>query len=849
MAFRLCAAVLLCAAAASGAGLTPYELECEARRDPVGIDATAPRLGWKLRADQPDQRQSAYQIVVEGAWDSGRVASPETAWIPYAGTALQPFHRYRWKVRVWDSAGNASPWSDMAEFTTALLDPAQARGAWISSPVRALRSGPLPILRKEVTIDRPLRRAVVLIAAPGFHELHLNGGKVGDHVLAPAWTNFRATVYYEAFDVTGLLKSGPNAIGVLVGNGFYNVAGGRYVKYSGSFGHPRLWLQMHLEFSDGTVKDVVTDSSWRVQDGPITFSCIYGGEDFDARLEAAGWDRAGFDDSGWAHAVTNEAPGGVLRAQPTPPLRVKQTFRPVKVTHPQAGITVYDLGQNFAGWPKITVSGAAGTTLRLTPGELLDGGGKVTQRSSGGPVWFSYTAKGSGLEEWSPRFTYYGFRYLQVEGTAEVRQVEGQFIQLDAPRIGSFSCSNPLLNRIHALIDAAVRSNLQHVLTDCPHREKLGWLEESYLMGPSILYNWDLRTFLPKITRDMREAQLVDGLVPDIAPEYVAFRGGFRDSPEWGSAAVLVPWLGWQWYGDRDLLAMAYPMMRSYVAYLGDKANDGVLGYGLGDWYDIGPKPPGVSQLTPLGLTATATYARDLQVLAEAAKILQQSEDARRFQDAASEARAAFLKAFYQPQAVSFATGSQTSLAMPLALGLAPAEVRVQLLDKLVRDVRARGNHTSAGDVGYTYVIRALLDGGRSDVIYDMATENTAPSYAAQLAAGATSLTEAWDANPHSSQNHFMLGHVEQWFYAGLAGIRPDPSAPGMTRLEIAPQAPQGIDWVKARWDTFRGPVGVEWRREGGKIRAVVDLPPGVSAVLPALHREIGSGRHEVELP
>ncbi len=583
----------LSAACACGAGLLPYGLECEARQNPVGIDVPKPRLGWKLRSDQQNQTQGAYHVAVAtsperlasgtpDAWDSGRVASEQQSWIEYRGAPLRSFQRYWWKVRVWDGAGTDAGWSQPAEWTTALVDPGLRRGSWIASPNTSLRSGPLPVFRKEFTVEKPVRQAMAMVSGAGFHELHVNGAKVGDRVLAPAWTNFRSTVLYETFDVSPLLKTGRNALGIMLGNGFYNVAGGRYAKYTGSFGQPRLWMQLHLEYADGTSADIATDSNWKVHDGPLTFSCIYGGEDYDARLELPGWDKPGFDDSAWPRPEGMEAPGGVLRSQSSPPVRVQRTFHPVKTTQPKPGVYVYDLGQNFSGWPKITVAGPAGAQVRLTPGELLDANGLVTQHSSGGPVYFSYVLKGSRAETWSPRFSYYGFRYVQVEGAAPaaetakgapvMQELEGQFVHLDAPPAGQFTCSNELLNRIHTLIDVAVRSNLQHVLTDCPHREKLGWLEQTYLMGPSLLYDWDLRTMLPKMVRDMREAQTVDGLVPDIAPEYVTFGGGFRDSPEWGSAGVLVPWLAWQWYGDWRGLEEAYPMMKRYAGYLESQA-------------------------------------------------------------------------------------------------------------------------------------------------------------------------------------------------------------------------------------------------------------------------------------
>jgi len=858
MNFRF-AGLICIAASTAAAGLTPYGLECEARVNPAGIDNLRPRLSWKLASDQAGLGQTAYQIVVAtspeglnspGMWDSGRVASPESLWIEYRGSAMHPFQQYWWRVRVWDQSLKPSEWSAAASWTTAMLSPGDMKGAWIAHPDHSLRSGPLPLFRREFTADKPVRRAVAMVAGAGFHELHVNGARIGDHVLAPAWTNYRATVMYETFDITERLRPGPNAVGVMLGNGFYNVAGGRYTKYTGSFGHPRLWMMLHIEFSDGKTTDVATDSAWRTREGPVTFSCIFGGEDYDARNELSGWDQPGFDASAWQSVTTVEAPGGAMRAQSSPPIRVQQTFQAVRITQPKPGITVYDLGQNFSGWPRATVSGPAGSAVKMTPGELLDGSGLVSQRSSGSPVWFSYTLNGRGSETWSPRFSYYGFRYVQVEGDAKVEKLEGQFVHLDAPRVGSFSSSNERFNRIHALIDAAIRSNLQHVITDCPHREKLGWLEQTYLMGASLMYNWDLRTLLPKTSRDMRESQMVNGLVPDIAPEYVAFRGGFRDSPEWGSASVFVPWQAWTWYGDRSVLKDSYLMMKGYVNYLGSRTEDGLLRYGLGDWYDIGPKGPGYSQLTPQGVTATATYYEDLRVLERVARMLGFEADAQHYAGRAAETRARFNREYYDAQRKTYATGSQTSLAMPLAFNLAPPEARASLVEKLASDIRGRGNHTSAGDIGYRYVLRALLEAKRSDVVFDLANNPVAPSYAAQLSAGATSLTEAWDANPHSSQNHLMLGHIEEWFYGGLAGIRPDPRSPGLRNILIEPDPAGDVKWVKAEWNSPRGPVKVNWETEGERLKLDVEIPPGMTAAVRLPGGSIsrtGSGRHQFQ--
>jgi alpha-L-rhamnosidase len=880
--------LLLSLATASGASLTPNQLECDARHNPVGIDSPTPRLSWKLKSDKHGDTQSEYQILVATTrakldsdsgdlWDSGRVKSSETTWIPYSGAPLHSFQHLWWKVRVWSGDGDASNWSEPAEWTMGILDEHDRKGAWISPPTYALRAGPMPIFRREVTLDKPVRRTLILVAGLGFHELRINGAKVGNSVLEPAWTNFRATVLYESYDLTSLLKTGPNTLALLLGNGFYNVVGGRYSKYTGSFGVPRVWLQLHLEFDNAPAQDIATDDSWRVHEGTITFSDTYGGEDFDARLEPEGWDRPGFDDSRWPKARHVEAPGGVLKSDGSPPARVMQTFDPIHITQPKPGIFVYDVGQNFAGWPKITVSGAAGSSVRLTCGELLDASGLVGQASSGGPNYFTYTLKGSGRETWSPRFSYYGFRYVQVEGAAPesaaasnppiIHKLQGEFVYLAIENIGHFSSSNDLLNRIHALIGAAIKSNLQHVLTDCPHREKLGWLEESYLMGPSLLYNWDLRTFLPKIIRDIQETQTVDGLIPDIAPEYVQFSSGFRDSPEWGSAGIILPWFAWQFYGDKQPLISAYKTMQLYNAYLRSGAKNGLLLFGLGDWYDVAPGPPGPSKLTPPGVTGTATWIENLQILEQAAHLLGRESDAKAFEAELNAETHAFQDAFFKASESSYASGSQTALAMPLAIGFAPESSRSALVDNLIADIRRAGNHTTAGDIGYRYVIEALMNAGRSDVIYDMATQTTPPSYAAQLAAGATSLTEAWDANPHSSQNHLMLGHIEEWFFGGLGGIRPDPNSPGLRHIIIDPQPAGDVKWTKCSWETFRGPVSVEWHLDQSKFRIHIELPPGMSADLhlPAASQDkhlhlirqegkrfvygIVSGRYELEVP
>lgn len=699
----------------------------------------------------------------------------------------------------------------------------------------------LPLLRTSFRVDKAVRRAELAICGLGFYEARLNGQPLDDTVLEPGWTNYRKSCLYRVVDLSDRIAQGENVLGVLLGNGMYNVTGGRYTKFTGSFGPPKLIAQLDIEYADGTAACIFTDENWKTADGPIVFSCIYGGEDYDARKEHPGWDKPGFDDSSWRAVKECEGPGGQLSTRSAPPIKVRETFQPAKITQPKPGVWVYDLGQNFSGWPKLTVSGPAGSTVKMITGELLDTQGLVSQRSSGSPVWFAYTLKGQGTEVWSPRFSYSGFRYVQVEGAIpagqantssylpNIQKLEGQFLYPDTPTVGQFACSNEQVNRVHALILAAIKSNFKSVLTDCPHREKLGWLECSHLLAGCFMYNFDCARFYEKIAADMRQAQLDNGLVPDIAPEYTVFSGGFRDSPEWGSACVIAPWRAYWMYGDRRILQNQYECMKRYVAYLGGMSKGHIVSHGLGDWYDIGPRGPGESQLTSMGLTATGVYYQDIDILKGVAKILGKDDDARAYSKLREEVKNAFNAAFFHEGKCQYDRNSQTGNAMPLFfLDLVPGTYPSRVLDNLVADIRRNGNRVTAGDVGFYYVVQALLNGGRSDVLYDMLCQTDGPGYLYQLKMNATSLTEAWDTNPASSQNHCMLGHIEEWFYSGLLGIR--PQGPGFREVTIAPQLVGDLTWAKGHYDSPYGRIVSSWKRDGNKVTLDVTIPPNTKA-------------------
>jgi alpha-L-rhamnosidase len=835
-------------------------LRCEYAENPLGVDVPHPRLFWRLDSQTRGQRQSAYQVLAASStellaqdkadlWDSRKVKSDQTTHATYAGKALVSCQQVFWKVRAWDKDGKPSAWSPPGSWTMGLPSEADWQANWIgaaasNTPAQRLAgdhtatSGSQTLLlRHEFDVKPGLRRAVVNVCGLGCYELSLNGRKAGDALFPPGWTKYDKTCLYDTYDVTALLRPGRNAAGLLLGNGMYNVVGGRYTKFTGSFGPLKAIAQLRLEYADGSAEVVGTDGNWRLASGPITFSCVYGGEDYDARLAPAGWNEPGFSDAKWAAACVVKGPGGKLRGLScsAPPITAFEVLKPVSVKELKPGTAIYDLGQNAALMPRLKVRGTAGSVVKIVPAELLNADGSAAERNA----YWKYTLAGKGTESWFPKFFYYGCRYLQVECQAPsggevpvVESLEGVVVHAACAPVGEFECSNPLFNRIRTLVRWAQRSNMMSVMTDCPHREKLGWLEEDHLNGPSLRYEFDLAQLFTKVMNDMADSQRPNGLVPDIAPEYVQFRGGFVDSPEWGSAFLLVPWQQYEFTGDLDLLRRHYDGLQRYVAYLGSRATNHIVSHGLGDWYDIGPKPPGVAQLTPIALTATTFYYYDAAILARTAALLGHRQDAARYERLAGQIRDAFNARFFNPTNRQYATGSQCANSIALVMDLVPAASREAVLDAVAGDVRARGNALTAGDVGYRYLLRALAEGGRSDVIFDMNNQSEKPGYGYQLKQGATSLTEAWDAGRASSQNHFMLGQIMEWFYHDLAGIQCDPAGAGFKRIVIHPTLAGDLTWVNGSYRSLHGLIGSRWQREGNRFILEVTIPPNTTATV-----------------
>lgn len=850
--------------------IIPQQLACELRINPLGIDVANPDFNYILSAINKRDRglyQTAYQILVATTpallqknrgdwWNSGKILSDQTAYITYAGKPLQSGRKYYWKVQVWDNSNSPSGWSGPAHFTMGILNENDWHARWITVPWPALPNKESFIARKEFKVKPGLRRAVLHISGLGHYEVSVNGSKTGDELLAPGWTAYQKTVLYNTFDITGQLKSGTNAIGIILGNGMYNIQpdAKRYVKFLNTFGTLKAIAQVRLEYTNGTAEMIGTDSTWGTNRGPVTFNNVFAGEDYNAALVQPGWDSPHFTtDTGWKMAVINDGPGGQLKglSASAPPIKAIDTLKPVKVTEIKRGLWIYDFGQNASMMPRITVSGPKGSYVRMIPTELLGKNGLADRASATQdgvrPAWWQYTLSGNGKESWFPKFFYQGARYLQVELYAAnedgalpvITALEDVIVHSSSTPVSHFETSNHLFNRIHQLVRWAQRSNMMSLMTDCPQREKLGWLEENHLNGPALRYNFDMAPLFRKAMNDMMDAQLENGFVPNIAPEYFIastkkLTDGFRNSPEWGSSFIIVPWQQYVFSGDISLLKRYYNDMKRYVAFLDSSAQNGILTAGLGDWYDLGPKPPWGSQLTPVPYTATAIYYYDNWIMSRIAKLVDKEEDAARFVKAADNIRTAFNNQFYKKETGQYATGSQTSNAMALYLHLAAPEHRRQLAHAIVADIRKRGNGLTSGDVGYRFLLKALAEAGRSDVIFDMNNQSDKPGYGYQLKMGATSLTEKWDASVGNfgSQNHFMLGQINEWFFSDLIGISSDEEHTGFKKIIIKPAILDSMNWVRGSFHSIRGNIRSEWNKTDNKLNLHITIPPNTTATV-----------------
>lgn len=689
---------------------------------------------------------------------------------------------------------------------------------------KSLKQYRLPVLSKTVMLKRKkVRRAWVDICGLGQYELFIGGRKQGDDLLSPGWTMYSRRLLYNEIDVTETIKnlqssnlSPQTSIDVMLGGGMYDIPLQGYHKMAGSCGAPKLLFCLHVEYEDGRHDTFVSDETWTARPSNVRFASIYAGEWCDATFEG------------------RQQPVVLTKPHWDVPLQKQQKGTYVRVKQELAATQIlpgiYDTRQNASAIIRIKVKGQRGQTIRLRPAELLKDG-HVYQRVSPNYEW-KYTLRGNqDVETWQPQFSYNGFRYVEVIADEGVQLMELTALHTttDAPEVGSFECSDTLFNQIHTLIDWAMRSNLVSITTDCPTREKLGWQEQNHLLAYSMMYRYDMRTLMNKIADDLADSQHTDGAIPTIAPEYTTFQAGsgFEDTPEWGASFVLCPWYTFLWYGDDSAMRRHYTAMKRYMDYLASRASGGILDYGLGDWFDIGPERPGVAQLTSVAFTATAMYYYELCTMQQIALHLGYTVDAEAFAKTAATVKGAFHQRFYVGGEKVYENGSQTGLAMALYMNLVTDDTRQATLDALVRDIESRNHALTAGDVGFRYVVQALQQAGRSDIIYLMNRSADIPGYAYQLKKGATALTESWQAFDNVSNNHMMLGHLMEWLYSGLGGINYSSYS-----IVIAPQMVGSITWARTSVQTPKGLVSCYWTSNADHTQWTIegDIPEGVKA-------------------
>ncbi len=841
------------------------DLECEYLIDPPGVDVTHPRFSWKIVSGERSITQKAYRLIVGTLdevnnktgvyWDPGKITSDVTHNIAYRGVALESNKDYFWRVCVWVNDKDLV-WSDPAAFHTGLLKNSDWKAKWITSNEEIIHASPL--LRKSFQIDKKIKSAYAFVTAGGIYEFYLNGKKVGDHVLDPAITNYRKTVLYSTYNVTSLLREGKNVAGAMLGNGAYNgrKAEGRYSWGSegSSFGNPCLLAQINITYSDGSQSVIATDALWKYAWGPVTFNNFYGGEDYDARKEVNKWLDPEFDDSDWKEIALAENPGGTLKSQMMPPIRVTRTIQPVAQTNPSPGVYLFDLGQNIAGWWRIYVKGHAGLTVRVRGAETLNdslfakplekGDVLSTKFRYHSDVWTDYTMKGDETEVYEPHFFYSGFRYIEVatdEGKdLDEIKVEGRVVRSSLKRTGVFTASDALLNDIHDAAVWAIKANTISYPTDCPHREKGAYNGDGQVIAETSIHDFDMPAFYTKWLNDMRDSQEENGRIPNTSPTLV---GGMGGGVAWGSAYILIPYWMHLYYNDNRVLKEHYPTMKRYIQYLKDLGTRDehpeepyIINFFNQYWYSLGEWcAPGQSDGPNHAVVNTFYYYYNTRLMSKIAGLLGKEDDARYFKSLGDTIKEAFNKKFFDPETGLYGTKEtyQTYQLLPLLGDMVPDGYRDKVFNTIVDDIKSRDNHLNTGIIGTKYLWPVLTEGNHGDLAYEVATQTTFPGYGYWLKNDATTLLEEWSGE--HSHNHQMFGSVVEYFYKYLAGIQSPMEGNttiGYNHIYLEPNVPAKLGSVRASVETVAGKITSAWEKKPDTFQYTVSVPANTAATV-----------------
>ena len=854
------------------------QLRCEYLNYPLGIDVHRPRLSWQLESDQPGAKQTAYQIVVEAQipgqpannfevlWDSGKVVSDQSVHVEYGGPTLVSRQRLHWRVRVWDEHNRTTRYSRTAWWEMGLLNKKDWQSRWIGSlNVGGPRTtSPCPYLRKPFQIYKSVAWARLYITALGVYEACLNGQRIGDAQLVPGWTNFNRRTRYQVYDVANMLLQGDNALGVILGDGWY--CGNLEWRGRQLYGdRPKLIAQLEIIFTDGSQQKIISDKTWHTATGPLLESDLIMGESYDARLELPGWDQPGYNEK---HSKSHWLPVEVfpeqqisLVAQNGPVIHCVEVLHPIGIkelkTWPNSTY-VFDLGQNMVGRVKLQVSGKAGSTIRLRYAEVTNPDGSIyTANLRTARQTDYYTLKGNGIEVYEPRFTFHGFRYVEVTGfTGAVSKdmLTGIVLHSDMAVTGSFDCSDPLVNQLQHNILWGQKGNFLDVPTDCPQRdERLGWTGDAQVFSRTAAFNMDVASFFTKWLQDLEDSQGENGAIPPISPNTFIISNS-DGGPAWADAVVICPWNIYLYFGDRRLVEEHYDMMKRFVEYL-FKTSPGYIRVnqvvdvwtgvdewlwgGFGDWLALdgsGRTDGG----TPKDLIGTAFFAYSAKLLSQIASALKKPEEAQYYAELFQKVREAFIKRFVTPDGL-ISGGTQTSFVLALHFDLLPSEVRQRAAIALVRDIKKHEMHLTTGFVGTSYLPFVLSEVGRTDIAYGLLFQKSWPSWLYAITQGATTIWERWDGWTHdkgfqdpgmNSFNHYAYGAIGSWLYSVVAGINADPVQPGYKHILFRPQPGEALTYAKATLQSMYGLISSSWRYEGENFVYDIVVPANTTATV-----------------
>jgi alpha-L-rhamnosidase len=844
------------------AQLVPVRLQCGHLINPMGIDVPNPRLSWQLADPRKGAGQTAYQIIVGidstlvatgkgDTWDTRKILS-DSILVVYNGKKLEPFTKYFWQVRIWDAEGKLSEPSPVASFETGMIDQKNWQGAWISDS-RDVALKPAPYFRKEVEVKKKVISARAYVAVGGLFELYINGEKIGNHRLDPMYTRFDRRTLYVTHDVTPYLKEGKNAVGILLGNGWYNHQSTAvwYFDKAPWRARPKFCMDIRITYQDGSVETIPSGISWKTTLSPVVFNSIYTGEHQDANLEKTGWCTAGYDDSKWANAKPVAAPSQNIVSQQLQPIRATEEIAAKSFKKFNDSLYVFNLGRNIAGVSKITLKGLPGTVLRVKHGERLYENGRVDQsnisvhyRPTDDQDPFAtdiYTLKGRVEETFSPHFNYKGFQYVEIVSNKPVElnqsSVIGLFMHSDVPPAGKIESSNPTLNKIWVAANNSYLSNLYGYPTDCPQREKNGWTGDGQIAVETGLYNFDGITVYEKWLADHRDEQQSNGVLPNIIPTS-GWGYDWANGPDWTSSLAIIPWNTYLFYGDSKLLKETYDNIKRYVDYIDRTYPNGLTDWGLGDWIPVKSK-------ANKELTSSCYFFADASILAKAAGMFGRKDDEKKYAELAQKIQNAINNKYLNRTTGIYATGLQTEQSVPLFWGVVPEGMKTAVVANLAKKVEADNFHLDVGLLGTKALLNALSENGYAEVAYKVASQETFPSWGWWMVNGATTLYENWpiDAKSDISMNHIMFGEISAWYYKALGGIRPDPVRPGFKNIFLEPHFVKGLTRFEA---SHQGPYGMivsKWKRDGKKTEYQVTIPANSNAtlVLPALKIKEGN--------